>query len=136
LGIVPLLLFWKANTAFGSVSMTTGSSGMPVTLGWDTFVTMLAYSYSVFLGGNYGPSFFWGIYNHYHPTGENLAWATAACTIVMTAVIVLRKGVAWKNRWLAVGIALVAAAMIAVASLPGSDFLQPRWMFPVGILVR
>jgi hypothetical protein len=53
----------------------------------------------------------------------------------MTVGIVLGKGVAWHNRWLAVGISLVAAAMIAVASLPGLDFLQPRWMFPVGILV-
>jgi hypothetical protein len=50
LGMVPLSLFWAANTAFGSMPMATGSSGMPVALGCDTFVTMLAYGYNVFFG--------------------------------------------------------------------------------------
>jgi hypothetical protein len=53
----------------------------------------------------------------------------------MTAVIALRGGFAWRNRWLAAGLVAVVAAMIVVASLPGLDHVQSRWMFPLGILV-
>jgi hypothetical protein len=135
LGVVPLVLFWMANTAFGSISMLTGTAGREVSYGWDTLRIALAYGYNVFLGGNYGHSWYWGGYNHLHPDGEILGWGTTAFTVAMTVVIVLRKGFAWRNRWLAAGLVGVAAAMIVVASLPGWDFLQARWMFPVGILV-
>jgi hypothetical protein len=135
LGIVPLLLFWTANTAIGSLPITTGASGREVTLGWDTLWCVLTYGYNVFLGGNYGHEWFWGQYNHLHPVGRIMGWGTAVCTAVMTAVIVLRKGVAWDNRWLAAGLVAVAAGVIAVASLPGPVRQEARYMFPVGILV-
>ena len=135
LGIVPLLLFWVANTAFGSVSMATGTAGREVSLGWDTLWTVLAYCYNVFLGGNYGHAWYSGGYNHLHPVGMILGWGTAAFTVAMTAVIALRKGFARRNRSLAAGLVAVVAAMIVVASLPGLDHVQSRWMFPLGILV-
>ncbi len=115
--------------------MTTGTAGEEIELGWDTLWTALMYGYDVFLGGNYGQAFLWGIYNHLNPQGSILGWSTVAVTIVLIAIIILRQGVDWKNRWVAAGLVAVALAMIAVASLPGSLYLQPRWMFPVGILV-
>lgn len=135
LGLVPLSLFWAAKIVFHSMPMATGTAGQAVTVGWNTLLTALAYGYNVFLGGNYGHIWYWGTYNHLHPVGRILAWSSVACTAALAAAIVWRKGVAWRNRWLAAGLLAVAIAMIAVASLPGLDFLQPRWMFPVGILV-
>ncbi len=135
LGVVPLLLFWVANTVYGSRPMATGTAGLEVELGWDTLWTVLAYAYNVFLGGNYGHAWLWGAYNYLDPVGRILGWGAALVTAVLVAAIVLQKGFAWPNRWLAAGLAAVAVAMIVVASLPGSDYVQPRWMFPVGILV-
>lgn len=135
LGFVPLLLFWAANKTLGSLPITTGTAGQIVKLGGDTFWSALTYVYNVFLGGNYGHEWFWGHYNYLHPLGRIMAWATVLCTTIMTAVIVLRKGIAWHNRWLGLSLAGVAVALIAIASLTGSDRQEARFMFPVGILV-
>jgi hypothetical protein len=135
LGVVPLLSFWIANAALGTLPMTTGTAGQVVEFGSDTLWTVLAYSYNVFLGGNYGSSHLWGGYNHLQPEGVIMGLVTAVATVVVITMIVLRKAVAWQHRWLAAVLLAVAAAMIAVASLPGSAFIQARWMFPVGILL-
>jgi hypothetical protein len=135
LGAVPLLLFVAAHMVEGSSSLTIGTSGREVKSGVETLWCALTYSYNVFLGGNYGHEWFWGHYNYLHPAGRIMGWGSAACTVVMTAVIVLRKGFVWHNRWLAVTLVSVAFALIAIASFPGTDRQEARWMFPVGILV-
>jgi hypothetical protein len=135
LGVVPLLLFWIANTAFGSLPITTGTAGRVVTIGWDVLWSALTYGYNVFLGGNYGHEWFWGHYNYLHPVGKIMGWGTVLCTVIMTAVVLLRKGIVWHNRWLAAGLVALAVALIAVASLTGLDRQEARFMFPVGILV-
>jgi hypothetical protein len=135
LGVIPTLLFWAANTAFGALPITTGTGGMLISLGWGTLWSALTYAYNVFLGGNYGLAWWWGTYNYLHPVGKIIGWATVACTAGFTAVVLFREGVAWRNRWLALVLVVVAAALIAVASLTGLDRQEARYMFPVGILV-
>lgn len=134
LGAIPLFLFWIANTVIGSLPLTIGTSGQEVTLGSDTFWCMLTYSYNVFLGGNYGHEWFWGYYNYLNPIGKFLGWGTVVGTVAITVVIVLRKGVAWRSGWCAMSLFAVAIALIMIASLPGANRQEARWMFPVGIL--
>lgn len=135
LSIVPLLLFWTTNIAIGSSSLTTGTAGQEVKLGAETFWCALTYGYNVFFGGNYGHEWFWGHYNYLHPVGKIMGWGSAGCTVVLIALIVFRKGIAWHNRWMAASLATVAIALIAIASLPGTERQEARWMFPVGIFV-
>lgn len=135
LGIVPLLLFWTANATLGSLSIMTGTAGRQVALSGDTLWSALTYGYNVFLGGNYGHEWFWGHYNHLHPLGKILGWTTVVFTLVMSAAIVLRKGIVWPNRWLTAGLLVIAVSLIVVASLAGSDRQEARFMFPAGVLV-
>jgi hypothetical protein len=53
----------------------------------------------------------------------------------LATVIISRKELVRNGGWWAAGLAAVAVALIAIASLPGSDVQDARWMFPAGILV-
>lgn len=135
LSVLPLLLFASANTALGSLPMTTGTAGQEISLGWGTLWSTLTYFYNVLFGGNYGHEWFWGTYNHRHPVGKVMGWATATLTAIMVTVIVLRNGIEWKNRWMGIGLASVAGALIVIASFTGLERQEARYMIPVGIFV-
>ncbi len=135
LSFVPLILYWFAIKTLGSLPITTVGGAQRVSLGMDTLWTALTYSYNVLLGGNYGYEWFWGQYNYLHPTGKFLGWLTAFSTVLMTVVIFIRKGFAWNNRWLGLGLGAAVVAFIAIASLAGTVRQEARFMFPVGILV-
>jgi hypothetical protein len=135
LGLIPLLLFLIANAALGTSSVMTGTAGTVVSLGVDTLWSGLTYCYNVFLGGNYGHEWLFGHYNHLHPMGKIMGWSVAVCMIAIATLACIKKGYSSDNRWLALSAILVALALIAIASLTGTNLQATRFMFPVGILV-
>lgn len=135
LGLVPLVCYWLAIKAAGSLSITTVGGDQQVSLGADTLWTTLTYSYNVLLGGNYGPAWLWGQYNYLHPVGTLLGLLTALVTVLILVTAFVRKGFAEHGLWFALGLGTVIVAFIAVASLAGTVRQDARFMFPVGILV-
>jgi hypothetical protein len=135
LAFVPLVDYWLAGKAVGALPITTVGGDQRITLGTDTLWAALTYSYNVLLGGNYGHEWYWGHYNHLHPAGSKIALLTAVVTVLMVAVVFVRRGFAEHSRWSALGFGAVIVAFIAIASLAGTVRQEARFMFPVGILV-
>lgn len=135
LGVIPLVIYWLAIKAVGSLPITTVGGDQRVSLGTDTLWTALTYLYNVLLGGNYGHEWYWGAYNHSQPAGRRLALLTTVVTVSMTIVIFVRKGFAEHGRWVTLGLGAIILAFIAIASLAGTVRQEARFMFPVGILV-
>lgn len=135
LGIVPLLVYWAAVKAAGSLPITTVGGAQKVALGTDTLWCMFAYGYNALLGGNYGQEWLWGSHNHLHPVGKYLGPATVAISLIFIATL----GVSWRralqNHALGLSLFAVVLGFIAIASLAGTVRFDARFMFPVGILV-
>lgn len=135
LGVIPLVLFGFANRTLGSLPLSTGTAGQVVILSVDMIWGIVTYVYNVFLGGNYGHEWFWGHYNHLHSVGKILGWVTATCTVLLTVIVVFRKGIVRNNLGLGLSLAAVVVALIMVASLTGLGRQEARFMVPAGILV-
>jgi hypothetical protein len=133
-GMVPLLLFVLANNYLGGNSLLMGTAGQTVKFGGNTLWTGLTYSYNVFLGGNYGYDWFWGTYNYHHPVGKLIGLMTGAWTVVMLATMAFRREIVWRNQWVALVLLFVSGALVAVASLPGTERQEARFMFPAGVM--
>jgi hypothetical protein len=118
--------------------LTMGTSGQTVQVSGGTLQIAATYLQNVFLGSNFGPVWFVGSLNQHHP------WAVWVFRI---SAILLALG--WIVPWLLRGrpsiakgdngiryqaIAVLCAfivGMVLVASLPGADRQEARWMFPV-----
>lgn len=118
--------------------LTMGTSGQTVQVSGGTLQIAATYLQNVFLGSNFGPVWFVGSLNQHH------LWAT---WVFRVSAILL--AVSWIVPWLLRGkpsiatgvdgvryqaIAVLLAfifGMVLVASLPGADRQEARWMFPV-----
>lgn len=134
LAVVPVMVLWAGSRMFGSLPLDTGTTGRAVTPGVDTLKAALIYAYNAGLGGNHGVDWFWGIYNHSHPTGRILGRVEVALFLLVFAAIVFRGAINRPGLRPAGMLAAAAFALVIVAALPGSSRQEARWMFPVGIL--
>lgn len=135
LGVAPLLIYSLSVEIWGSLPITTVGGVQRVMLGKDTIWCFLTYCYNVLLGGNYGENWFWGRYNFVHVVGKYLGIFTMLSTLLIIIGFFVGKGIEWKNRYLGLAIFTIVLALIGIASLAGSVRNDPRFMFPVGILV-
>lgn len=129
--LIPLLLFLLANKLSSSLPATTGTSGIPVTVGWDTVETFFRYDSNVLLGSNYGKDWLVGALNTSSTVG----------VIVITLFGILFASV-WSmylleffrgrldRRWAGI-FAILIFGMTVISSLPGSEHADGRWMYPV-----
>lgn len=118
--------------------LSMGTSGQTVQVSGATFQIAVTYLLNVFLGSNYGPVWFVGSLN------QNHLWAVwvfrvSAILLALSWIVpwLLRgkpsiaKGIDG-IRYQAIGVLLAfMAGMMLVASLPGADRQEARWMFPV-----
>lgn len=116
-------------------SLTMGTSGQEVQVDGETLRIAATYGANVFLGTNYGPDWFVGRLNQASPlAGQVFGWSAlvlAACWIVPWFLRRFRPDSLRAKSGYAIGLAGAMAGMIAIASLPGADRQEARWMFPV-----
>lgn len=129
ISILPLLFFFIATKSLSSVDITTGTAGRKISIGFDTVKVFLSYIVNVLFGTNYGEPCFVG---EKLPTvlavgvvsASVVAWMWVIYTIVRSSIDIRKLAL--------LGVALIA--LVGVASLPGPDRQEARWMFPVAVL--
>ena len=136
LTVLPVLLYVGLVSALSTTSVMTGTSGQEVTLGLGTFEVAASYVANVLLGSNFGPSWLTGHLNHLHPWHATVFAISAVVGVGAYAWPWIRgRRVETSRLWTTVTLLLAALAMIFVASLPGADRQEARWMLPVLVLV-
>ena len=136
IAVLPVLLYVGLVSSLSVTSVMTGTSNQEVKLGLETLHIAATYAANVLLGSNYGPSWLAGHLNHLHPWHRTLFTVSAIIGVAAYAW-------PWFNRqrveaprlWAAATLMLAALAMMLVASLPGADRQEARWMLPVLALV-
>ncbi|BCT91850.1 hypothetical protein LYSHEL_08740 [Lysobacter helvus] len=133
--LVPLIVFVALVKGLSDNPVAMGTSGRVVSVDAGTAKVAGTYALNVLSGTNYGPVWFVGRLNQdaVDATVTFLVCAGAA-TIAWLLPWAFRR---WRPRLSVGALALLAAAfgMIAIASLPGADRQEARWMLPAYALV-
>lgn len=134
--VIPAALFALLVKLWSPHSLTMGTSGQEISVGMQTMRVALTYVSNVFLGANFGPPWFVGALNQDHADAPTLFWGFGVSLAA-----------AWIWPWLVrrptamvptrATFALLGgiAGAIVVASLPGPDRQEARWMFPAYTLL-
>jgi len=131
--VLPGIVFILLNFGIGGRSLSTGTAGAEVSIGWGTVETFITYFANVFLGTHFGHEWFVGapIFN-----GRRMLVFTVLSIVLLSGLWILwLRGMDRNLRGRAVQIFVVILALMAVASLPGLERQEARWMFPVSSLV-
>ena len=131
LTLLPLGFFVMEARALSDLPVATGTAAEALTLGADTFKAWAIYLSNVILGTNLGHPWLVG----------DLQWANSSnrpVLVLITALLVAAWVVpfcnpGWRNsaNKSAAGLLIVSLiAFAAVASLPGTERLEGRWMIP------
>ena len=129
IAVIPFGIFALATKLLADLPMATGTAGQEVTAGLDNVRIALQYMGNVFLGTNYGQPWFVGL---------GLEQQVLMGVVVVASLLWLALAVhmvrqrTWRASHLLLWLPL--AAMIAVATLPGADRQEARWMVPVSLL--
>ena len=133
---LPVLLYVGLVSGLSTTSVMTGTSGQEVTLGLGTLKVAASYVANVLLGSNFGPSWLTGHLNHLHPWHPTVFAISAVVGVIAYAwPWIWGRSVETSRLWTTLTLLLAALAMIFVASLPGADRQEARWMLPVLALV-
>ena len=136
IAVLPVLLYVGLVSSLSVTSVMTGTSNQEVKLGLDTLHIAATYAANVLLGSNYGPSWLAGNLNHLHPWHRILFTVSGIVGVAAYAwPWFSSRRVEAPRLWAAATLVLAALAMMVVASLPGADRQEARWMFPVLALV-
>lgn len=136
--ILPALTVVLLVKTLSSNSLAMGTSGQTVQVSGDTLVIAVTYLCNLFLGSNFGPVWFVGSLNQNHAwTGWVFGISAALLALAWIAPWLLRGKPSTATdgeglvRYQAIGVLLAfVGGMVAVASLPGADRQEARWMFP------
>lgn len=129
--IVPLGLYIVAVKTLSNQPVAMGTSGQTVSVSLDTLKVAGTYLVNLFLGGNHGPQYFVGMFNHASPRYPFIFVPLAIVSLLVWCLPWLRPQ--WRSTtFLAPMLAFLAAilGLVAIASLPGSTRQEARWMFP------
>lgn len=129
--VVPLGLYIVAVKVLSNQSVAMGTSGQTVSVSLDTLKVSATYLVNLFLGGNHGPQYFVGMFNHAAPRYLYLFVPLATVSLLAWCLPWLRPQ--WRSTtYLMPMLAFLAAilGLVAIASLPGSGRQEARWMFP------
>lgn len=136
---LPLLLVIFLVKTLSHNPITMGTSGQVVTISGETFYRALTYLCNVFLGSNFGPTWFVGALNQDNPHAGVVFRSFAVLLAICWGLPWLAKRPSnivmnsdgrprWRAAWV---LCAFIAGMILIASLPGADRQEGRWMFPV-----
>lgn len=129
--VVPLGLYILAVKVLSNQPVAMGTSGQTVSVSIDTLKVSATYLVNLFLGGNYGPQYFVGMFNHAAPRYLYVFVPLAAVSLLAWCLPWLRPQ--WRSTtFLMPMLAFLAAilGLVAIASLPGAARQEARWMFP------
>ncbi|OUL17124.1 hypothetical protein B0X78_01585 [bacterium AM6] len=129
--VVPLGLYVVAVKVLSDQPVAMGTSGQTVSVSVDTLKVASTYLVNLFLGGNHGPQYFVGMFNHASPRYPYVFVPLAIVSLLVWCLPWLRPQ--WRSTtYLAPMLAFLAAiiGLVAIASLPGSARQEARWMFP------
>ncbi len=138
IALLPIALYVGMVSTLSKTSVLTGTANQEVSVGLETFRVAATYASNVLLGSNFGPSWLAGQLNQLHPWHAALFTVSAILGVTAYAWPWLFKraaGVDTRNRWPAALLLFSAFAMMLVASLPGADRQEARWMVPVLAMV-
>ncbi len=123
--------------ALSNNSVTMGTSGRVVTVNGETLHVARTYLQNLFLGANYGPDWFVGLINQGNPmSGKIFRGAALIFALAWIVPFFYREragsAIGARARMLQQALPLVGfiLGMVAVASLPGADRQEARWMYP------
>ncbi|MBD9369565.1 hypothetical protein [Xanthomonas sp. XNM01] len=135
LAVVPPAVFLGLIEAMGSLPASTGTSGTAVRLDAGTLAVFARYVANVFFGLNFGDEWFVGSLHMGSTWGFRLAavygvaflfaWGWFAATVRRDRLATLR----------VLGMLTVIGGLLVMASLPGADRQEARWIYPVGVLI-
>lgn len=129
--VVPLGLYVVAVKVLSDQPVAMGTSGQTVSVSVDTLKVASTYLVNLFLGGNHGPQYFVGMFNHASPRYPYVFVPLAIVSLLVWCLPWLRPQ--WRSTtYLAPMLAFLAAivGLVAIASLPGPARQEARWMFP------
>lgn len=130
IAVIPVVAFFIANKACGSLPIATGTAAKPVTLSLGTLERATVYLGNVFLALNHGYQWLVGslqLHGTLH-IAVIVVMATVLALIYIWIIVYRRKEIQWVR---VAEIALLICALIAAASLPGWSRQEGRWMTPV-----
>ncbi|WP_447585106.1 hypothetical protein [Pseudoxanthomonas mexicana] len=127
--VVPFGVFAVATRLLADLPMATGTAGQQVVVGLDNATIALQYIGNVFLGTNHGQPWFVGL-------GLQQPVLIGVVTVASLLWIALAVHMIRQRTWSASTLLVLSplVAMIAVATLPGADRQEARWMVPVALL--
>lgn len=132
--LLPLLIYVVLVKSLSITSLTTGTGNMEVKPGLATLIVAAKYASNLMLGSNFGPDWFMGTLNQGHPW-HRAVWLISGTIFLLAWVIpwIVRKRRLVSTDQPDIVCVLLAsmAGLILVASLPGADRQEARWMLPV-----
>lgn len=134
--IVPVGSFAVANALCGSLPVSTGTAGKQVALSMGTVQAYGVFFTNAFFGLNFGQPWLSGSLKLGSYAGRYLLPCFAGLFGLIYVVLLARELRKHRANWRIV--ALLGAAILAflfVASLPGPDREEARWIIPVACLV-
>lgn len=132
--LFPALVFFLLNQTLGQNSIAMGTSGQEVGLGLKTLLSFITYLGNIFFHINYGKPWFFGALTIDSELGLKISTISA-----LIFAIVYFTGLLYKNRQINPKKAIIyfgcIVAFVAVASLPGTDRQEARWIHPVAAMM-
>lgn len=129
--LLPLLTFFLAGRIFSSMPLFTGTAGRSIRVGSETVHVFLTYLSNTVFATNFGHPWFVGSLSLAVAPGQILIPVMAAVLLFFWVFVALQtryKEVSWAR---SIMLLLAVLALISIASLPGPDKQESRWMFPV-----
>lgn len=131
--VLPAVVFILLNIKIGVHSLSTGTAGAEVSVGWGTIEAFATYFSNVFFGTNFGHQWFVG--SSIVEGGAKFA-ATSVVVASLSGLWIFWLRTVDRGRLVrCLQLFAVILAMMAIASLPGLERQEARWMFPVSSLV-
>lgn len=127
----PIALFFAATKILSVLPVTTGTGALPVVVGSSTIKVLVTYLLNVYLGFNFGHEWLMGSFSWNDPDDARIQLVLAAVFLCAWLLpwIVKPRGVSNAKEFSL--IFTIGVALAAVASLPGVDRQEGRWMVPV-----
>ncbi|TBR40358.1 MULTISPECIES: hypothetical protein [Dyella] len=136
IAVVPLGLFACMVKLLSDNPITMGSTGRVVTLNVETFKVALTYLGNLFVGTNYGPPWFVGVVNQEVLVHSKRFWLLVAAFVIcwIAPWIFQRKKMLASPRAPVIFLATLLG-FVCIASLPGADRQEARWMYPAFVMM-
>lgn len=133
--LLPGIAFFLAGKVLGSLPISTGTSGRMVSVGIETASSFLSYLANVFLDTNFGSPWFVGTLKLDTSPGVFLIPTLAISLLCLWLTLLIKVRQNNDDRLRTLLVFSIVIALIVVASLPGPNKQESRWMFPAAAVL-